>query len=156
MSLVHKIPPLVSAIAFGYGVGMAAPDSTIAPMKDAVLSHERIDGPALLAATSKNDASPLLEHGVTKPLSGEESTELGRLRAAQVREAHRGEACDLDRPTYSRQRVMTPRDRFADEVDDLDTAGTEALSRLQLPDLKVAITRRTLKYVKFFTRTDHG
>ena len=26
MSLVQKIPPMVSALAFGYGVGMAAPD----------------------------------------------------------------------------------------------------------------------------------
>jgi membrane-bound lytic murein transglycosylase D len=41
-------------------------------------------------------------------------------------------------------------------VDELDTAGAEALSKLQLPDLKVSISRRTLKYVKFFTRTDKG
>src|SRR5262249_18721213 len=36
MSLVHKIPPLVSALAFGYGVGMAAPDATISSVKAAV------------------------------------------------------------------------------------------------------------------------
>jgi membrane-bound lytic murein transglycosylase D len=47
-------------------------------------------------------------------------------------------------------------DREALDADDLDTAGTEALSKLQLPDLHVSVTRRTIKYVRFFTRTDRG
>ncbi|WP_231511719.1 transglycosylase SLT domain-containing protein [Chondromyces apiculatus] len=43
-----------------------------------------------------------------------------------------------------------------DDVEDLDTASSEALSRLQLPDLPVTMTRRTIKYVRFFTRTERG
>jgi membrane-bound lytic murein transglycosylase D len=36
MSLVDKIPPLVSALAFGYGVGMAAPDAALDSVKGTV------------------------------------------------------------------------------------------------------------------------
>ena len=37
MSVLHKIPPLVSALAFGYGVGMSAPESTISSVNAAVV-----------------------------------------------------------------------------------------------------------------------
>jgi membrane-bound lytic murein transglycosylase D len=47
-------------------------------------------------------------------------------------------------------------DRETFDADDLDTAGAEALSKLQLPDLHVPVTRRTIKYVRFFTRTERG
>lgn len=161
MSVVTKIPPLISALAFGYGVGMAAPESAIHSMQDAARApmtqprYADVRGvlpPPLPSGTSRG----MLRTG--SPTPGDESRELGRLRDVGGREGRRGgEACDLDRPTYSRApRYESRRDREAYDVDDLDDAGTDALSRLQLPDLKGAVTRRTLKYVRFFTRTDRG
>ena len=40
MSVLHKIPPLVSALAFGYGVGMSAPESTITSVNAAVVAYQ--------------------------------------------------------------------------------------------------------------------
>lgn len=156
MSLVHKIPPMVSAIAFGYGVGMAAPESTIESMDAAMRGrHEAIHAtyavPAPTAPVARITAAGI---------GGDESKELLRLREAAAREARKGEkgeSCDIDRPLYTRQPRYESRpgaDGF--DADDLDTAGTEALSKLQLPDVKLSITRRTIKYVRFFTRTDRG
>jgi membrane-bound lytic murein transglycosylase D len=156
MSLVHKIPPMVSAIAFGYGVGMAAPESTIESMDAAMRGrHEAIHAayavPAPTAPVARITAAGI---------GGDESKELLRLREAAAREARKGEkaeSSDLDRPLYTKQPRYESRagaDVF--DADDLDTAGTEALSKLQLPDVKLSITRRTIKYVRFFTRTDRG
>src|SRR5690606_26571137 len=39
---------------------------------------------------------------------------------------------------------------------ELDPAGQEALSRLQLPDFPVSITKSAIKYVRFLTRTHRG
>ncbi|MDI1449965.1 lytic transglycosylase domain-containing protein [Polyangium sp. 6x1] len=169
MSLLHRIPPLVSALAFGYGVGMSAPDAALAPVQAAVVA---VAAPTPGSPRPEAAMAPLVVDPSRAPLRGEpsrggvraaqmggpESQQLGRLREVELREAMRGEQSSLDRPMYSR----SPR-RSSDaaagegaEVDDLDVAGAEALSRLQLPDLKVSITRRTLKYVRFFTRTDRG
>jgi membrane-bound lytic murein transglycosylase D len=157
MSLVHKIPPLVSAIAFGYGVGMAAPDATISSVHDAVL---RPKAEVVQAAASPKPVSPLLPAslGRTAPgVGGEESRLLGKLRAAQRDDDKRGASCEVDPPRFSRApRYETTRDGMQADADDLDQAGSEALSKLQLPDLKVPITRRVLKYVKFFTRSEGG
>src|SRR4029079_16220454 len=72
-------------------------------------------------------------------------------------EDRRGASCELDRPSYWRTPKNESRpDALADDVDDLDGPGVDALSRLQMPDLKVAVTRRTLKYVRFFAKTDRG
>lgn len=175
MSLLQKIPPLVSALAFGYGVGMAAPESTIAPMKAAVSAYQQ-GGPGgtspsvnPLHPVQSAAAGGLPGTGVQVPtrggegrgpawvLGGDESRELSRLRDASRPRGSEGAACELDRPTYSRPpRYESTKDDEADDVDELDTAGAEALSKLQLPDLKVSISRRTLKYVRFFTRTDRG
>jgi membrane-bound lytic murein transglycosylase D len=96
-------------------------------------------------------------------IGGDESKELGRLRevaAREVRDARRGERAeqsDFDRPAYSKApRYESRNGSDSIDPDDLDAAGSEALSKLQLPDLKVPITRRTIKYVRFFTRSDRG
>ncbi len=163
MSLVQRIPPLVSALAFGYGVGMAAPQSTIASMQAAVDGHHQTVAPSAPAApgapalTAPVALRSAVQRAAPPAAGGDESRELSRLRDAEAREGGRAAACDLDRPNYSRRpRYESRVDRDVDDVDDLDTAGAEALSRLQLPDLNVPVTRRTLKYVRFFTRTDRG
>jgi len=166
MSLLHRIPPLVSALAFGYGVGMTAPDAALSPVRAAVMSapaSPSVAAPSpggrpasLMAQPSRGEASP---RGITAAqIGGSESHELGRLREVAGRDAERGESCEIERPTFSRPARLAS-SRYEEDggpVDDLDVAGAEALSRLQLPDLKVSITRRTLKYVRFFTRTDRG
>jgi membrane-bound lytic murein transglycosylase D len=157
MSLVHKIPPMISALAFGYGVGMSAPDSTISSV-DAAVRGPREAHVAMVAAATQPYAP--IARITAAGIGGDESRELNRLREAAAREARRGdkgESCDLDRPTFTKspERESRPGLEVADP-DDLDTAGTDALSKLQLPDLRLSITRRTIKYVRFFTRTDRG
>jgi membrane-bound lytic murein transglycosylase D len=160
MSLVHKIPPMVSALAFGYGVGMAAPEATISPVKAAVsVVQPSASAPALSPARflEKAPPSPPPSRIASGIGTGDESRELGRLRDTAARSAESGGACDLERPSFSRApRYESKIDRDSDDIDDLDAASTSTLSRLQLPDLKIPITRRTLKYVRFFTRTDRG
>jgi membrane-bound lytic murein transglycosylase D len=154
MGLLQRIPPLVSALAFGYGAGMAAPESTVASMQAAVTAYQGAGAETRApAAAAPPSAPPQVVFG--RPLGGSESGELARLRERQVEE--RGDSCRFDRPLYSR----APRyeSSFAGDeraLDEIDTAGTEALSRLVLPDLKVAVGKRTLRYVKFFARTDRG
>jgi membrane-bound lytic murein transglycosylase D len=156
MSLVHRIPPLISALAFGYGVGMAAPDGAI----DSVHSAVRAGGRPIVTTTATQagavGALPPLPQLSPARVYAEESRELSRLRDTGPREARRAESTDLDRPTHSRAPRLESREGAWDEADDLDASGTEALSKLQLPDLKVSITRRTLRFVKFFARTDRG
>ncbi|WP_437989436.1 transglycosylase SLT domain-containing protein [Sorangium sp. So ce145] len=162
MSLVHKIPPLVSALAFGYGVGMAAPQSAITSVQSAVSTYQLGAARATatvgaLAAAPPPYVAPA--RGLDGPAAppGGESRELWRLREAAGRDAREGAACELDRPSFSRPpRAFSAEGSYADDVDDLDSAGAEALSKLQLPDLRLAVSRRTLKYVRFFTRTDRG
>jgi len=156
MSLVHKIPPMVSAIAFGYGVGMAAPESTIASMDAAMRGRHEAAHTTYVVPAPTAPVARITAAGI----GGDESKELGRLREAAAREARKGErsdSCELDRPLFTKSPRYESRpgaDGF--DADDLDTAGTEALSKLQLPDAKLSITRRTIKYVRFFTRTDRG
>jgi membrane-bound lytic murein transglycosylase D len=162
MSLVHKIPPMISALAFGYGVGMAAPESTISSVHAAVSAyHEGMPRPPLLpspgASVRAMLAPPPRVVAGSVGVGGDESRELSRLRESALMEDKRASS-EVERPLYSR----TPRyqsstiDRDAEDADDLDAAGADALSRLQLPDLHIPVTRRTLKYVHFFTRTDRG
>ena len=40
--------------------------------------------------------------------------------------------------------------------DDLDDPEGAALSALAMPDLRIPITRRTMRFVKFFSRTETG
>lgn len=157
MSLIHKIPPMVSALAFGYGVGMSAPESAITPVRTVVSAYhegEVASAPIVVAVPDRRAPAP--RPTVELASRGAESPELARLREVVARERDGG-ACDLDRPSYSRPpRYLSGPDGMMEDVADLDTATAEALSRLQLPDLPLTVTRRTLKYVRFFSRTDRG
>ena len=155
MSLVHKIPPMISALAFGYGVGMAAPDSTITHVHAAVSAYQ---GVPLTAAAPRSAAGPASTPRIAASgPGGDESQELSKLRDLVLRDEKRAAASAQDAPSFSRPpRYTSNMEQQADDVDDLDPAGAAALSRLQLPDLHIPVTRRTLKYVKFFTRTDRG
>lgn len=154
MSLLHKIPSVVSALALGYGVGMAAPAVTIDWGKAAV-------GGAPPAAHTLSAPAPPAEKTPPPPApsahrDGDESRALTRLREA-TRSERRGEACELDPPPFSRApRAPSSSDGEMDDPADLDVASVSALSRLTLPDLQIPTTRRTLKYVRFFTRSDRG
>ena len=150
MSVLHKIPPLVSALAFGYGVGMSAPESTITSVNAAVVAYQAPTARPAVALTA-----PLTSASASRP-GGDESRELQMMRRA-AEDDRRGASCEIDRPMYSRgPRYESRQDSFADDADDLDGPGVEALSRLQMPDLKLSVTRRTLKYVRFFAKTDRG
>ena len=156
MSLVHKIPPMISALAFGYGVGMAAPDSTITHVHAAVSAYQQVAPPS--ATAPRYWAAPASTPRIAASgIGGDESAELSRLRDLVLRDEKRAAASGQDAPSFSRApRYTSNMEQQADDVDDLDPAGAAALSRLQLPDLHIPVTRRTLKYVKFFTRTDRG
>lgn len=158
MSLLNRIPPLISALAFGYGVGMAAPDGALTSVRSAVsdATHPVVTMTATTAGAV--GALPPLPLVSASHVYAAESRELLRLRdgGAPTRDSRRLESSELDRPTHSRAPRFESREGVWDEADDLDASGTEALSKLQLPDLKVSITRRTLRFVKFFARTDRG
>lgn len=148
MSLVDKIPPLVSAIAFGYGIGMAAPEGAVKHV-DASMRHYAttwLDA-GVAPGVGQRHAYPAGEvFRGPKP----ESDRLAKLRSQGD---PRGASCSLDRPFESRARAQG---EAGLEDDDLDSAGSEAISRLQMPDLKLAVTKRTIKYVRFFARTERG
>ncbi|WP_437806547.1 transglycosylase SLT domain-containing protein [Sorangium sp. So ce1078] len=158
---------MVSALAFGYGVGMAAPQAAISSVQAAVSTYQ-LGGAQASAPVTALAAAPVAAapgpyappaRGLAAPAlpPGGESRELLRLRDVAGRDAREGAACELDRPSFSRPpRAFSAEGSYADDVDDLDSAGAEALSKLQLPDLRLAVSRRTLKYVRFFTRTDRG
>jgi len=170
MDWLSKIPPMISALAFGYGLGMAAPEAAFDRVRNAVDAPGR--KPASVATTRMS--SPPHAHagwGPTGPLpklparpvtrssrssaDGDETAELTRLReldgpTCKLADKRGGpELPDEDEEAHGR----APSDGEDDELDD---AGREALSRLQLPDFRVAISRRALKYVRFLTRTNPG
>lgn len=154
MSLVDKIPPLVSALAFGYGVGMAAPDHTLATVQTAVIGAAPSE--ARPRAMMPLPASPRLHLAASVP--GGESPLLAELRSVRGDSRH-GPACDHhDRhPAESRLRreSRASDDEYVDD-DELDRHEAEALSRLQLPDVPLSMSKQTLKYVRHFTRSDRG
>jgi membrane-bound lytic murein transglycosylase D len=148
MSLLEKIPPLVSALAFGYGVGMAAPNEAVRSLDPSSRSV-----PSWLAGRPRNAppplAAPLVTYQGSSTLAGaRESDRLARLREAQ--QGERGGSCEMEGPRESRWGSEANAD------DELDREGVDALSRLQLPDLKLTISRKTLRYVRFFARTERG
>lgn len=172
MSLLHRIPPLVSAIAFGYGVGMTAPETALVPVRAAVGDYRESASTQAPVRSGNRPSSvnPVRTNGskgqtyrdsrdgFAARMGGPESNELGRLRDVAGPEMDRGESCPIERPTFSRplRQSSLASETNVTDPDDLDMAGTEALSRLQMPDLKLTMTRRTLKYVNFFARTDKG
>ncbi len=183
MAWLHNIPPMISALAFGYGVGMAAPDSTLDDMRlalgphastgqrqprvgaqrpaDVAMPRHAWAGRGAAAAAPPPGYPPPGRYQAVPPpapyrrdLGGSESEHLARLRARGQGGAH---ACRLHHPTHSEQPTYASTEGgYQDDIDDLDTGAQEALSRLQLPDFKVPVTRRALKYVRFLTRTQRG
>lgn len=152
MSLVEKIPPLVSALAFGYGVGMAAPEVSLESMT--------FGGPApqrMVVAAPQQHPVPMLSASLEARLPGEEASALRELRATRAASRYP----ELDRRDFDRgfdakgYRSVYDED-LAAEADELESVGSAALSRLQLPDLGLGVSRQTLKYVKFFAKTDRG
>src|SRR5580704_15902320 len=130
MSLVQRIPPMISALAFGYGVGMAAPEATLASVHDAVAGYH--EAPRVSTASLPPVAQ--VTRVTASGIGGDESRELSRLREIGARDApkEKGESCELDRPLFSKLPHYESRmDRDVMEADDLDSAGAEALSRLQ-------------------------
>lgn len=155
MSLIDKIPPLVSALAFGYGVGMAAPDQTLASVHSAVVGPQA----RYVATQSAPLTGPIQRARLDVGIRGDESQSLSSLRG--LRENKRGGGDEMSegrgRALQSRLRLESQGDdeEFVDD-DELDTAETAALSRLQMPDLKLSLSKQTIKYVRYFTRSDRG
>jgi membrane-bound lytic murein transglycosylase D len=157
MSLVDKIPPLISALAFGYGVGMAAPDSALETMNGPQ------QGAAQTSVKGQRVAQPVAEPlpvTLEQRMAGGESSHLAKLRASRA--PSRLDDADASREGwggYSRgpREVSSFYDEdLAAEMDDLEATETAAISRLQLPELGLGVSRQTLKYVRFFTKTDKG
>jgi len=166
MSLIDKIPPMISAVAFGYGVGMAAPESAIESMQGAVAPSPRDAAYAYAARRAPNApmfSQPVAlrgEYAVPSP-GGVESLELQQLRQAGAAYGGRqASSCQHHpSPTHSRHPVQSPYGDYggADiDLDALDADSEQALSRLQLPDVGVSVSKQTLKYVRYFTRSDRG
>jgi membrane-bound lytic murein transglycosylase D len=154
MSLVQKIPPLISALAFGYGVGMAAPEGSIGQVKTALTQEDK---PAKKERHREPDpVSPALE----QRLAGEESSALRELRSQRA--PSRFGDTNLSRddgPGYSSEGRNASRfydEDLAAEAEEFEAVESTAISRLQLPDLGLGVSRQTLKYVRFFTKTDRG
>ncbi|HTJ83617.1 MAG TPA: transglycosylase SLT domain-containing protein [Polyangiaceae bacterium] len=160
MSFVEKIPPLISALAFGYGVGMAAPDIAVDKVQGAVAGYQ-----AAGQAKIKDAApAPALSVALEKKLPGDESPLLAELRAtrgmSRYGEGGRDYGGDarfdrgIARFDQSAQKFYDQ--DLAAEADDFEATESAAISRLQLPDLGLGVSRQTLKYVRFFTKTDRG
>ena len=156
MSLVDKIPPLVSALAFGYGVGMAAPDLDL-DKQGAGLAQQNAQ---LAAGPRTGPLPPPYSPTLEQRLPGGESKALTELRFARAPSRHAEDRFDGGGSVgYSRApRVSSSlyEDELAGEMQDLDDAESAVVSRLPLPDLGLGVSRSTLKYVRFFTRTDKG
>ncbi|MCC6527717.1 MAG: transglycosylase SLT domain-containing protein [Polyangiaceae bacterium] len=161
---------MISALAFGYGVGMAAPEDALDKMRHAVGGAET--APAHASARGHERRAPgaqsrrLPSDGFETGLSGG-SAALGRWRdepdrlAALRRRAASGHAAsgaardDAAGATSFEADLGDGGDTFRD-TDRLDDTTQEALSRLHLPDLRVPITRKALAYVRFLTRSERG
>lgn len=170
MSLVDKIPPLVSALAFGYGVGMATPDAALDTVSGTVKSgfersaDARSAGPyapARQPSAPSRDGSfgrPVQLAGpkFSSPVGGSESPELAELRRFGGDVRHEGPSCSLHGPLHSQARYASELDAPAVDFEMLDPASGEILSRLQMPDLPVSVSQQAMKYVRYFTRSQKG
>lgn len=158
MSLVEKIPPLISALAFGYGVGMTAPDNALEGMQSAVAGY-RTGASSQVPPLGSRPYQPVAL-SVDQRLPGGESPALMELRATGAQSRHGEFAMSRDLgPGYSRDPRRSSRvydEDLEGEADDFESVEGAALSRLQLPEFGLGVSRQTLKYVKFFTKTDRG
>ncbi|NUO47241.1 MAG: transglycosylase SLT domain-containing protein [Polyangiaceae bacterium] len=154
MSLVQKIPPLISALAFGYGVGMAAPEGSIGQVKGALTQEEK---PA--KKERHRDAGPV-SPALEQRLAGEESSALREVRSQRAPSRYGDTNLSRDEgPGYSSEGRNASRfydEDLAAEAEEFEAVESAAISRLQLPDLGLGVSRQTLKYVRFFTKTDRG
>ncbi len=156
MSFVEKIPPLISALAFGYGVGMAAPSVSLESMRAPAKAQQ-------VQAREKEGhraPAPKLSATLESRLPGQEPNLLKELRAARAPSRYNDRGMDDFRPglrgSKSREYGTVYDEDMMAEADELESVGSAALSRLQLPDLGLGVSRQTLKYVRFFTKTDRG
>ncbi len=159
MSLVEKIPPLISALAFGYGLVMATPDDALERVQGAVDGYR-----SAAVVTKKAATAPVLSPAVEQKLAGGESPLLAELRATRAP----GRYSDQRQFGSGSQRFDRGLDRYDDgasryydedlaaEADDFEATESAAISRLQLPEFGLGVSRQTLKYVRFFTKTDRG
>src|SRR5678815_2432110 len=82
MSLVDKIPPLVSALAFGYGVTMAAPEVSLSSL---VTSPRTEKAQAAVQATNGSlpvSAPKALSPSLESRMHGPETSALQKLRSS--------------------------------------------------------------------------
>jgi membrane-bound lytic murein transglycosylase D len=154
MNFLEKIPPLVSALAFGYGVGMAAPE-----VPHGVRSPFTWNEPVETAGPRRPAVQPLKE-SLENRLPGGESDALRELRSQRVPSRYGLASNSRFEEQGSHGGQLRDERRVEDEdleqVDDFEASGGAAVSRLQLPDLGLGVSRQTLKYVRFFTKTDRG
>ncbi len=155
MNFLEKIPPLVSALAFGYGVGMAAPE-----VPHGVRSPFTWNEPVEAAAGPRRPTVQPLKDSLENRLPGGESDALRELRSQRVPSRYGLASNSRYEESGSHGGQLRDERRVEDEdleqVDDFEASGGAAVSRLQLPDLGLGVSRQTLKYVRFFTKTDRG
>ena len=155
MNFLEKIPPLVSALAFGYGVGMAAPE-----VPHGVRSPFTWNEPVEAAAGPRRPTVQPLKDSLENRLPGGESDALRELRSQRVPSRYGLASNSRYEESGSHGGQLRDERRVDDEdleqVDDFEASGGAAVSRLQLPDLGLGVSRQTLKYVRFFTKTDRG
>jgi len=154
MSLVAKIPPLISALAFGYGVGMAAPDDALHKVHEAIA-----DG--VVSGKPQAARARVAPQTANAKLPGGESNALAELRGAHAPSRYvDANESHIPGAPYTRPHrgtaVNTTEEDFGDVEEEFDASETAAISRLQLPDLGLPVTRQALKYVRFFTKSDRG
>ncbi|MBK8255441.1 MAG: transglycosylase SLT domain-containing protein [Polyangiaceae bacterium] len=65
-------------------------------------------------------------------------------------------AAALPMPTFEGQTELKLHGEFSPLPDDTDDTDASFLRTLVLPDLKVPVTRRTIRYVRLFTKTESG
>lgn len=159
MSLVEKIPPLISALAFGYGVGMTAPDHALEGMQGAVAGYRATNSSGQTQPMGSRPYQPVAL-SLDQRLPGAESAALTELRATGAASRHGELAMSRDLgPGYTRDARRSSRvyeEDLEGEADDFESVEGAALSRLQLPEFGLGVSRQTLKYVRFFTKTDRG
>ena len=156
---------MISALAFGYGVGMAAPEGALDKMRQAVGAPAPAGHPLLVAA-DRGPARAALRTGRVAYVPQHDDRAgvdemLGRFRdeAAGLTKLRERGAAGRAMPPGREQSLAADVDDGEDsfrESDELDDDTQQMLSRLQLPDFRVPITRRSLSYVRFLTRSDRG
>jgi membrane-bound lytic murein transglycosylase D len=152
---------------------MATPEGTLDDMRTAVGTYASslrapqqpgvngMPGPIAYAYPPYGYPPPgygMMPYGAPPPQAGRYQNESSKLAALRQMAEDGGSSCKLPGyPNRSEARYASEGEGEAEyDPDELDPAGQESLSRLQLPDFGVAITRSALRYVRFLTRTNRG